>query len=282
MITFKQKLLYIYIKTKFTILSFLSPRLAAAKAFKLFSTPIFKAKVVLSEQFQEAQHLQFTFKGYVIRGYRFNHPQSKKLLIVHGFQSHASKFDHFIEPFTNKGYEVLAFDAPGHGHSSGKRLNALLYKEMIQHIEQLYGPMDVFLTHSLGGLASSLALEECSNSQQKLILIAPVTETTSAIKMLFQLLPLPIKVQQEFEHVVRRNGGKPSTWYSVSRILPKLHCHVLWVHDENDFITPFEDAKKVFDKQLPHIQHVITQKLGHRRVYHDKQVLKKIKEFLEV
>lgn len=277
----KQKIFVSYIKTKFKILSKLSTKKAAAEVFKLFCTPLIKPKVVLSKQFKETEQLQFLLQQHVVKGFRFNHhPKAKKILIVHGFQSAAFKFDHFIKPLTNLGYEVFIFDAPAHGRSGGKRLSALLYKNMIQKVNELYGPIDNYVTHSLGGLAACLALEENNTYQQKLVLIAPVTETTSAIQMLFKLLPLPYKVQQAFEEVIYKINNQPSNWYSVARIAPNLKCKILWLHDEHDELTPFEDAKKVFDQHLHHIESVTTKHLGHRRIYHNHQVIEKIKMFL--
>lgn len=276
----KQKIFVTYIKAKFKVLSQLSAKKAAEELFKLFCTPLIKPNVILSKQFQEGEHLQFLLQGGIVRGFRFNHPKSKKILIVHGYQSASFKFDHFVKLFTGMGYEVLAFDAPAHGLSTGKRLHVLLYKEMIQKINELYGPIDTYITHSLGGLATSLVLEENNNAEQKLILIAPATETTSAIKMLFQLLPLSIKVQQEFEKVIYKINNQPSSWYSVARIVPKLKCKVLWVHDEHDTITPFEDVKNLLNKNLSHVEFIITEHLGHRKIYHNHEVIEKIKVFL--
>lgn len=277
----KQKIKYAYIKTKFNLLSKLSTKMAAQKVFKLFCTPLlYKPTIVLSKQFQEAEQLQFTLHKNNVKGYRFNHPQHKRVLIVHGFQSAAFKFDHIVKHCIDLGYEVLIFDAPAHGNSSGKRLHALLYKEMIQQINELYGPIDAYITHSLGGLATSLALEEKNNATQKLILIAPATETTSAIKMLFKLLPLSKKVQQAFEQVIYAINNQPSSWYSVARVVPQLKSKVLWIHDKNDAITPFEDAKKTLDMQLPHVQFIVTEHLGHQKIYRNQGVLEHIKTFL--
>ena len=277
----KQKIFTKYVKTKFKLLSKVSPTKAAEEAFKLLCTPLIKPKINLSTQFMQAERLQFVVQGFTVKGFRFNyHTNSKKILIVHGFQSAAFKFNHFIKPFTNLGYEILVFDAPAHGASTGKRLHALLYKDMIQHVDKLYGPIDIYITHSLGGLATSLALEEKSNLAQKLILIAPATETISAIKMIFQILALPNNVQQAFEKVITKINNHPSSWYSVARIAPHLKCKVLWIHDEHDELTPFEDVKKVLHQHLPNVTFMITQHLGHRRIYHNHQVLERIKAFL--
>ncbi len=103
------------------------------------------------------------WKAYC-KGWRWNHPAERKLLILHGYESSVTNFDRYIRPLIKKGYEVLAFDAPAHGRSGGKKITAPLYKRMIQEIHKKYGPVQSYMAHSFGGLAVSLALEEISHT----------------------------------------------------------------------------------------------------------------------
>jgi hypothetical protein len=52
------------------------------------------------------------------------------------------------------------------------------------------------------------------------------------------------------------------------------------VHDTQDTICPFEDVKPVIDQNLPHIRFLITEHLGHSKVYKDNKVCKEIVGFL--
>ena len=114
-----QRLAIGYIRTKLKLLSAISKKKAARLAFDLFRTPIRKKKKPLPKIFAEAQNLQMRVHNMTIKGWRWNQSE-KKILIVHGFESSAINFDRYIRPLMNKGYEILAFDAPAHGHSSGK------------------------------------------------------------------------------------------------------------------------------------------------------------------
>ena len=71
--------------------------------------------------------------------------------------------------------------------------------------------------HSFGGLAISLALEGIPHSHKmKLVLIAPATETSTAVDLLFRILKLNGSVRKEFDSIIVEAGGKPVSWYSVS------------------------------------------------------------------
>src|SRR5215207_6675332 len=104
-----QRLVIKYVRTKLGLLSTISKRKAAEKAFQLFCTPQYRNKKKLPPVFEKAEKVNFHFEGYKIQGYRWNHPQGKKLLILHGYESSVINFDRYIKPHTKAGFEVLAF-----------------------------------------------------------------------------------------------------------------------------------------------------------------------------
>ena len=276
-----QRLALRYIRTKFKVLSTISKKKAAEKAFELFCTPQSRNKKKLPKIFETAEKLHFEIDGVTVRGWRFNHPAERKLLILHGYESSGINFDRYINPLIKKGYEIMTFDAPAHGRSGGKKINAPLYKRTIQAIHKKYGPVQSYIAHSFGGLAVSLALEEISHTDDyKLVLIAPATETTTAIDSFFKFLQLDDSLRPEFGKVIIKAGGVSSEWYSIKRAMKHIRAKVLWVQDEDDEVTPLRDVLKVKGENYHNIEFVITKGLGHRRIYRDNKVVKSIVEFL--
>jgi pimeloyl-ACP methyl ester carboxylesterase len=285
-----QRLAIGYIRTKFKLLSSVSKKKAAEKAFDLFCTPQRRNVKPLPKIFEEAEKLHFKLEKNTVNGWRWNpvrpghpggHPAERKVLILHGYESSVTNFDRYIRPLIKKGYEVLAFDAPAHGRSGGKKISAPLYKRMIQEINKKYGPVQSYMAHSFGGLAVSLALEEISHTKDyRLVLIAPATETTTAINSFFKFLKLEPAVRTEFEKVIIKAGGVSSEWYSIRRAMKHIKAKVLWFQDEDDEVTPLSDVLKVKAENHPNIEFVITNGLGHRRIYRDNKVTKSIVDFL--
>ncbi len=276
-----QKLAIGYYRTKFKLLSTVSKRKTAEIAFELFSTPQLRHKQILPKVFNQAEKLELKIEGETAKGYRWNKDGGKKILIAHGFNSTVAKFDRYVVPLIKKGYEVIAFDAPAHGKSTGKTINAVLYKDMILEIEQQYGKIESFIAHSFGGLAVTLALEEINhNNQYKVVLIAPATESKSAIDFFFAFMKLDEGVRKEFDNYIFEMRGNPSEWYSVSRAIKNITASVLWCHDVEDDLTPWNDAKKVQEKNYQNIRFIITHGLGHRKIYRDNKVSKAIIDFL--
>ena len=153
-----QKFAVGYLRAKFKLLSSLSKKRAAEKAFELFCTPKYRNTKPLPQVFEDAEKIHFKFEQYTIRGYRWNKGGNRKALILHGFESSAINFDKYIKPLVKKDYEVMAFDAPAHGRSSGKQITALIYRDLIKYLNDQYGPIQSYIAHSFGGLALSFAL----------------------------------------------------------------------------------------------------------------------------
>ncbi|MDX1954409.1 MAG: alpha/beta fold hydrolase [Chitinophagaceae bacterium] len=276
-----QRLALGYVRGKLRLLSKVSKRKAAEKAFDLFCTPQFRNLKKRPPIFKEAEMIQEKFLDYKLVGYRWNKGGQRRVLIIHGFESSVVNFDHYIKPLIRKGYEVLAFDAPAHGRSSGKQINALIFRDFILHVNKQFGPIHSFMAHSFGGMALGLALEMIPHDEEyRVVLIAPLTETTTSMGTFFHLLRIDPATQAEFSALITRMAGKDPSWYSLRRVMPNLKARVLWFHDEDDGLTPLRDAEKVKADGHPHVEFVISKGLGHRRIYRDNQVKKRIVSFL--
>ena len=207
----------------------------------------------------------------------------KKALILHGFGSAAHKFEDYALLLIEKGFEVLAFDAPAHGNSEGDTTNAIEYSEMIIEVMERFGPIENFIAHSFGGISLSLALEQVTHdANTKVVFIAPATETTSAVDGAFKMLKIKNEnVRSEFEKIVFEVSGKKTAWFSMRRAMHQIKASVLWIHDEDDDITPWADALKVKEDNLTNLKFVLTKGLGHRKIYHDAGVKNMVTEFLK-
>ena len=278
----KQFLAIKYISTKIKLLSLVSSRRAAEETFRLFCTPQKLTNTNKPAAFNYAEPLYIKLYGLKVKGYRWNKDKPVKVLILHGFSSSAYKFSNYIAPLIEKGYEVIAFDAPAHGSSAGKTINAMEYSKLIEVIIKAFGPINGFIAHSFGGIALSLALEKTKHDENtKVVLLAPATETTSAIDAAFKMLGIENKnIREAFEKIIKEKSGHPSKWFSIKRAMQHIKASTLWIHDEEDDVTPLSDALKVKELNLPNVEFYITQGLGHRKIYRDKTVKDRVIDFL--
>ncbi len=280
----KQKLALRYIRARLHILTLVSPQKAAKKAFSLFCTPMRRTGKKFPPQDNGEKH-SFILHGHTIRGHRWlPHPSKslhKKVLITHGFESNTRNFEHYIKALLKKGYEVLAFDAPAHGQSGGKRITLPLYVDMIRSIVDRYGPVDSFMGHSLGALSLALFLDSIPHDNHtRLALIAPVVEASYAVDTFFQLLELNDEVRAAFDAYELSLFNAPFSWFSLPRALNNIKAPILYIQDEDDTITPLKDALAVRAAGHPGMSFIITKGLGHRKIYRDKEVTKQVVAFL--
>ncbi|MES2773677.1 MAG: alpha/beta fold hydrolase [Bacteroidota bacterium] len=272
-----------YYRTKIMMLKRLSIDTAAKAALDIFTKPHTNTRRKDTPLFKHAHRFPFQYEGYTLMGYRFSsdHPSGKKLLIIHGFAGSSRSFEKFITSSLKKGYDVYTFDAPAHGLSQGTRLNALMYRDAIVEIMKLSGPFDAYIGHSLGGLSLMLALEQIPHTVlPKVVLIAPATESTTAVDNYFGLLRLPDDLRVSFDKLIEDIKQLPLSWYSVSRVLPIVGADILWIHDEDDPTTPIKDVLPLAEIKPGNVQFHFTQGLGHSGIYRENAVKKLVVDFL--
>jgi pimeloyl-ACP methyl ester carboxylesterase len=282
-LTAAQKLAINYYRAKLNLLNVVSSRLAAHEAFDLFTKPYGRPRRKRrSGWFEKAESLLLESNGLKLTGYKWRAHQDndKKVLIIHGFAGSVASFDRYLGGLLHHGYDVYAYEAPGHGSSQGNRLNSLLYADVLQDVMAAHGPFDGYLAHSLGGLSLMLALHENPPVGEPLVaLIAPATESTTAADKFFEFLQLPDDLRKSFEHHIKMRSGKPLDWFSIRRVLPEVKANILWVHDASDTTTPIGDVYPLLQQNLSNVHFYFTEGLGHSGIYKDNKVKKRIIDF---
>ncbi|KEQ11690.1 hypothetical protein GZ77_24585 [Endozoicomonas montiporae] len=77
----------------------------------------------LENQLADVRHRFGTINscGYQIACHLYTQPDAKgTFFVLHGYYDHAGLFGHILTFFLQQGYNVLAYDLPGHGLSSGE------------------------------------------------------------------------------------------------------------------------------------------------------------------
>ena len=139
-------------------LQFLSPRLASLFASKIFTTPV-KHKLPNREASMYADSTKTPVlipeikKEVIVYEYGNTNEVQKKILLVHGWSGRGTQLFKFADAFIAQGYSVISFDAPGHGDAKANTAILPDFIASILYIQQEYGPFEVAVGHSLGGMA---------------------------------------------------------------------------------------------------------------------------------
>ena len=282
---FSERIYLQFLRTKFSTIGKLSPAMAGKLAFNLFCTPYPKYKKTKAPAiFHQAKQLELSVTGgFTIKGYEWvpTNSNGKTVLICHGYASYFYKFEQYIQPLLKNGFRVIGFDAPGHGQSEGKYINIIIYKDAIEHIINNYGPIDHFMGHSLGGITLAMVAEEIANPEQhKFVLIAPATKTTTTFANYFSMMQLSEPVMQAFYDELKKLSSKPISFFEADRAIENYKGQVLWVHDQGDRVCPYADLKNFQKNAKPNIKFLITNGLGHNKVYKTPEIVDQIVSFL--
>jgi pimeloyl-ACP methyl ester carboxylesterase len=262
------------------LLEKISPKLATAFAAKLFVTPI-KHKIPKREWQMDGQSKQSKMMVPKIQKeihlYRYG-TGSKKVLLVHGWSGRGTQLFKIADLMVGLGYEVISFDAPAHGKSSGNSSIMLEFIASIHEINQLHGPFDLAIGHSLGGMAILNAIKE-NFKVEKSVIIGTSDIITDIVHDFTNKLGLKEKIAYAMQNKFERKYQVPMNDYSGSRAAQGVKIPVLVIHDAQDGDAPVQAAHQICQYLEKH-ELMITTGLGHRKVLGDEAVLERIRRFV--
>src|SRR5262249_13317923 len=117
----------------FGALTWVSPRLAARVALLLFIVPCCPRVNSLQRGIlRRAEALSVAFQDGQLRVYRWRN-DGPTILLAHGWSSRAARLTGLVTPLVNAGFQVIAFDAPGHGASTGWCADMQSYQRAFEH-----------------------------------------------------------------------------------------------------------------------------------------------------
>lgn len=242
-------------------LALLAPSTAGRKGFYLFCTPLAPpVKPHHHEFLNTAEKVVFEHEGTAIQTYRWGSGR-RKILFLHGWQSHSFRWKNFIESFS-KEYTVYALDAPAHGLSGGKYINLPVYSRLIEHFI-LKNPVDAVVSHSFGSFASLYALHNTPILPVgRLVIMGAPGEATDFIEFYRGQLGLSDRAMKVInDHFTEALRFAPD-FFSAARFARTLSIPGLIVHDELDEETPYRHALEVH-KVWKNSRLMTTNGLGH-------------------
>jgi Alpha/beta hydrolase family len=228
------------------VLSVFAPRLAARKAFNLFCHPFrSKLKSYHTDFLNSSKKVEFEFKGLRIQGYRWGRGH-RKVLFLHGWQSHTFRWKNFVNALSPEDVTIYAFDAPGHGFSSGKFLSVPLYSEVIERFVLDNGGFDTIVGHSIGSFSALYTFYRVPQLPVKhIVLLAPPGEAGDFMDHFRQELGLSSRTVDLTLAYFESVFNKDVRFFSAQRFVASLPVHGLIIHDEQDDETPFLYALKI-------------------------------------
>jgi pimeloyl-ACP methyl ester carboxylesterase len=245
MTTYLQRILPKLYGIYFNFLALLSKEKVALDAFTLFCTPR-KGKILqLQSSFlEEAKHEVITVGGKQLQTYCW--PGKKEtVLLIHGWESNSFRWRNLIGLLQEEGYEIIAFDAPAHGNSSGSILNVPLYAECTQHVIQRFNP-DSIVGHSVGGMTAVYhQYLYPDTSVQKIVTVGSPSELHDIMLQYKKILGFNNRVLSALDEYFKKHFGFGIHGFSTASFASNITIPGLLIHDEQDTIAPVKASEKV-------------------------------------
>lgn len=265
-------------------LQFLSPKLASLFASKIFTTPV-KHKLPNREASMYADAIKTPIlipeikKEVVVYEYGNNNQTQKKILLVHGWSGRGTQLFKFADAFIAQGYSVISFDAPGHGDAKANTAILTDFIASILFVQQQYGPFEIAVGHSLGGMAMLNSVPRGLNVT-KMAVIGSADVVKDVIDEFIAAIGLKGKIANIMEKLFEKRTKTPMAEYSSYISAQKISIPVLVIHDENDAEVSVDCAYHI-NQNLQNGDLYITKGLGHRKILGSDDVIKKAVDFLK-
>ncbi|MBA5793162.1 alpha/beta hydrolase [Flavobacterium sp. xlx-214] len=269
-----------YIRNTSKVLSALNKKMAAAFALKLFETPIKYTLPKREQKMFEVSHkskitLPICKKEIIVYENNFG---PKKVLLVHGWNGRGTQLVSIAKMFKELNYNIISFDAPGHGRSPKATTNMKDFIEAIFELDKKYNGFDVIVGHSLGGMSIINSLGRGLKTT-KTVTIGAGNKTKDITDDFLLTIGMNVKISPLLIQLFEQKYQDKMSNYDVDQQAKKTETPVLVIHDQNDKDVPYTAAIGITDNLKNH-QLFLTKGLGHRKILGDAKVIETIKEFI--
>ena len=226
--------------------------------------------------------IELEAQGHAVRGWTWG--EGPTVYLMHGWGGRGTQFAALVEPLVATGHRVVMIDAPSHGDSDHGpagpgRTHGIEFARALDAAFLRYGPAEAVVAHSLGTIATYLALRFGWLGTRRLVLLAPMVHAQSLFDGFQAALGFGPRTRRAFDRQVEALTGIPGRDFDAVTQAGHLDpVATLVVADRGDRQTPYADAVELADAVDAHL--VTTDGLGHRRLLSDPAVVRTVVAFV--
>lgn len=222
-------------------------------------------------------------RGSVVRGRTWG--DGPVVYLVHGWGGRGSQMSGLVQPLLAHGLRPVVFDALSHGSSDPGALGVGAahggeFAAALGRVAEVFGPAKGVVAHSLGSIATLIALRSWSVETDRLAFVAPMNSYAAQVAAFQDAIGIGPRARRRMDRTAGRLVGLPVHLFDVRLLAAGLPSRpTLVVHDRADRQTPFADSVALVN-DLPDARLVATNGLGHRRILRDPGVVAEVTGFL--
>jgi len=262
-------------------LQFIGTPLAGNFVLKIFQSPLNHTMPQREQMMYKSavkERLKIPAIDKEIQVYKYGYSK-KKVLILHGWAGRGTQLFTISDKLLENRYMVISIDGPAHGFSEGKRTNMTEFAETVKVIQDTYGPFEVAIGHSFGGMVLLKSTADFLKIN-KLVVIGTANDVRNIIHDLASKLQLKAAVAEYVLKKLQKQFKTNLETITSAASATKIDIQTLVIHDTADKEVPVSCAYEI-RQNLSKGTLLITNGLGHQRILKDGIVQNRILEFLK-
>jgi pimeloyl-ACP methyl ester carboxylesterase len=282
------------VRTAFSAASLIAPGFTADIALRLFSTPgvaggLSPEQKLLADAAEQrlaiSDMIRLEHAAGQIQVYRFRsdalNGRRGTIIMVHGWTSSALYMLGFVEPLNALGFDVVCFDLPAHGRSTGRRTNlrecANALRLVAAAVPSVYG----IVAHSFGGPVTALALDgSVPPDIRRIALLAAPNAAADMIQSFGGSLGLQAEAQTCLETGFASQCACSLGEFTGTKFFSRINIPLLVLHGRSDQDVPFKHGSAY--RALPNCRFVPLDSIGHRDILSSAKAIRRVSRFMAV
>lgn len=260
-----------------------SPALGAELALRIFTTPRRFPRparevdiLAAGQRFEVEAALSAPHaRGAKRRLAAWRWGQGPAVLLVHGWEGRGGQLGAFVQPLVDAGMSVVAFDAPGHGDSSGRRLFLPDLADAIAQVARHTPELHAIVAHSFGAAGVMLAHRLHGLDASRNVFVAPNGVVHHAISRFHAMAGHDDAAIATFTAALEAASGVQLPSLDVAALARGRDAGLLVIHDDGDSDIPIAEGRQLAELWSG-ARFLATTGLGHRRILRDAQVIRAV------
>jgi len=204
---------------------------------------------------------------------------------MHGWGGTSAQLGSLVAPLVSAHFRVVAFDAPGHGRSEAGAGgpgtgHAVEFGQALDEVAARFGPAHAVVAHSMGAIATLLAVKHGWLGSERLVFLAPMDTLARYLDEFAQQLHIGPRVLDRLHRRILVRVGYPVSEFDLAKLATEVpRPPLLIVHDRGDRDVPFGFVERLVEV-WPGATLQATEGLGHRRILSDPDVIASAVQFV--
>ncbi len=270
------------VKSFLKLSSWFFPNLGARLSWRLFTTPLYRAKHKQTDELLEAvQRFSVPFKDGQLQGYAWGEEGKPTVLLVHGWESRGTALRSLVPSLLAQGYRIVTFDGPAHGDSPGKQTDLHDFGEGVKAVWGHVGHVKHLVAHSFGCPATVFMLARNPHlALDKMVFASGNSSLTYALGQLKEAIDVPKNIMERVKTLVEKKFSMTIEEMDIAKSADKVNVkNLLVIHDKEDDVVAFERAEEIA-ASWPNATLIATEGFGHFRLLKSPIVIERIAAFI--